>query len=206
MARHTLNTSSAEITPARGRGSNKREYMLSQRVSCHAKAPRSRSPATTSYARVPRTGLSVQDRNFNRGWLSIGPGALLREPRCAGDGAPATASACRAGRSACGPGGDPGPAGTTGPRRWARWARRTSPRGGRGALGGAYSRGGRGVGGRACGARRASARGGPRRWRAPRGGGRGWGGAGPEVREDLSRGGRGQEPVVSIGLFPTRIT
>ena len=35
-----------------------------------------------------------RDRIFNRGALSIGPGPLCRGPRCAGDGAPATASVC----------------------------------------------------------------------------------------------------------------
>ena len=48
---------------------------------------------------------ALRDRNFNQGALSTGPGPLPREPRCAGDGAPATAPVCLVGRSACGPGG-----------------------------------------------------------------------------------------------------
>ncbi len=75
------------------------------------------------------------------------------------------------------------PAGTHQSRRWDGRPRRRSPRGG-GALG-PYAGDRRRVGERAWGACRAPARGGPRRWGAPRPGVCLARGAGPEVREDL---------------------
>ena len=58
-----------------------------------------------------RITTKLRDRKFNRGGGSIGPGPLPRERWGAGFGATATAPVCRAGCSACGPGGGPGAGG-----------------------------------------------------------------------------------------------
>jgi hypothetical protein len=49
--------------------------------------------------------MMTPDRKLNLGGLSVGRGPLPREHRGAGDGAPAAAPVCLAGRSAWGSGG-----------------------------------------------------------------------------------------------------